>query len=58
MISCVEVCEVNLMVGCALFSQVRRALSVSGVSCQMHRMSSMWRFQSKGWIGSSCKKFV
>ena len=41
MISCVEVCEVNLMVGCALFSLVRRASSVSGVSCQMHRMSSM-----------------
>ena len=41
MISCVEVWDVNLMVGCALFSLVRRALSESGVSCQMHSMSSM-----------------
>ena len=48
----------NFIVGCALFSRVSRASSVSGVSCHMHRMSSMYRFHSRGWIGSSRRKLV
>ena len=43
MISCVEVWDVNLMVGCASFSLVRRALSESGclAKCTVCRRCSV-----------------
>lgn len=52
-----ELTCVNLMVGCSWLMYFRKSSSSDGGPGQMHRMSSMYLSQSRGFLGYSASNF-